>query len=112
DAALADVLPREQHPPVECRRRGVGPAFLDRRALARAPQQFEQRALRGLRRAAQAAVLRVNRTRDAVRGAIELGEADDGLAGGPRLFGEPRHQGVAILADAVGFLAKQPRDLA
>ncbi len=39
-------------------------------------------------------------------------QADHDLAGRPRLLGEPRHQGVAVLADAVGLVAKQPRDLA
>ena len=38
--------------------------------------------------------------------------ADHDLAGGPRLLGEPLHQGVAVLADALGLLAEQPRDLA
>ena len=43
--------------------------------------------------------------------AIELGQADGGFARGPRPLGEARHQGVAVLPDAVRFFAEQSRDL-
>ena len=66
--------------------------------------------LRKLRRAAQPAIGHVDGARDAVRDAIELGKADNDLAFRPRTLGEARHQGVAIFADAVRLLAKQPRD--
>src|SRR5688500_14961002 len=67
DAALADVLQREQDAAEKCERRGARLALLGRRTLAGAPQQFEQRALRKFRRAAQAPMLSVDRARDATR---------------------------------------------
>ena len=112
DPALADVLEGQQHAAEERRRGGPRLVLLRRRALAGAPEQFEQAALGKLRRAAQSPVLRVDRARDAARHAIELGEPDHDLALGPRLLGKPRHQGIAVLADAVRLLAEQPRELA
>ncbi len=110
DPALADALERQQHAREKRRRRGARLALLARCALARAPQQLEQRALRKLRRAAQAAMRGVDRARDAVRHLVEVAQPDRDLAGRPRLLGEPRHQGVAVLADALGLLAEHPRD--
>ncbi len=103
---------RQQHAAEECRRRGARFVFLRGCALARAPQQLEQRALGKLRRAAQAAMRHVDRARDAVRRTVELREPDDDLARRPRLLGQPRHQRIAVFADAVRLLAEQPRELA
>ena len=68
--------------------------------------------MRKFRRAAQPPVRRVDRARNPARHAIELGEPDHDLALGPRLLGKPRHQRIAVLADAIRLFAEQPRKLA
>ena len=79
---------------------------------ARPPQQFEHRRLREFRRAAHAAVDRIDQAGDLLGGAVELGGADHHAPLRPRAFGEARHQRAAVLLDALRLLAEQPRDLA
>ena len=103
DAAFADVVEGD----------------LDRGEVARlagaqsaAPQKLEQRRLREFRRAARAAIDRIDEAAKLPRGIVEFGNADRGAAACPRRFDEPVHQGGAVLLDLLRLLAEQSRDLA
>ena len=77
-----------------------------------APEQLEHRGLRKFRRAAGAAVDRIEHAAELARGVVELGRPIVTRAGRPRRRGEPRHQRRAVLLDLLRLLAEQPRDLA
>ena len=68
--------------------------------------------LRKFRRAAGAAVNRVDDAAELARGIVEFGKPDRGAAGGVRGGGEPLHQCGAVLLDLLRLVAEQPRDLA
>ena len=92
---------------------------LDGREIARlagaqsgAPQELEQSGLRKFRRAAGAAVDRIDDAAELTRGVVELGGADRDGAGLPRGGGQPLHQRGAIVLDLLRLFAEQPGDLA
>ena len=103
DAALAHALERVLDGLEKSRIAGT---------QASPPQHLQDRRLRKLRRAAQAAVDRIEHIADLPRGGVKLAHADRHLARGPRLLGEPRQQRHAVLLDPAGFVAEQPRHLA
>ena len=103
DAAVRHALERELDHLIEAR--VVAPH-------AGAPQHFKHGALRKFRRAAEAAVHRIEHARDRGRGGVELAHADRHLVVGARRFGEPRHQGLAVLLDLLRLVAEESRDLA
>ena len=81
-------------------------------AQAGAPEKLEQRRLREFRRAARAAVDRIDQAAELQRGVVELGGADDRPAFRPRRRGEPRHQRCAVLLDLLRLFAEHPRHFA
>src|SRR5262249_38014452 len=100
DAALTHALERESD--------GAEVARLAC-ALPGSPQEFEHGWLRKFRRAAQTAVRWVDHAAKLRRRAVEFGLADHHAPRGPRAFGEPRHQRAAVLLDAAGVFAIEPR---
>src|SRR6185437_11644785 len=82
------------------------------RANAGAPEHFEDSRLWKLRRAAQAAIDRVEHVAQLLRGGIEFLDADDDFARWPRFVGEPCQQRCAVALDFFRLLAKQPRHFA
>ena len=103
DAALADALERVLDQLEEALVAGAQP---------RPPDQLVERRIGEFRRAAKPAVGRIERAADPLGQPVELGRADHHLALRPGLMRQPLHQGVAVLADFVRLLAKQPRNLA
>src|SRR5262245_6246604 len=97
DAALRDPLERQLD--------GVEVARLTG-ALAGAPEKLEQHRLRELRCPAGAAIDRIDDAAQLLRGAVELRAPDHHPALRPRAFGEPRHQGRAVLLDRLRILAE------
>src|ERR1700749_955730 len=102
DAAFADVVKRKVD--------GAEIACLAG-AQGRAPEKFKQSRLRKFRRAARAAIDRIDDAAELLRGVVEFDRADRHPAPLTRGAGEPLHQGGAVLLDLLRLLAKQPRDL-
>ena len=103
DAALADVMKRNID--------GAEIAGLAG-AQAGAPQKFEQCRLRKFRRAARAAIDRIDDAAELLCGVVEFGGADRHPARLARRAFEPLHQRRAVLLDLLRLFAEQPRDLA
>ncbi len=68
--------------------------------------------MRKFRRAARAAIDRIDDAAELPSGAVEFGKPDGGCAGRPRRRGKPFHQCRAVLLDLAGLVTEQPRDLA
>src|SRR5262245_1074377 len=103
DTALANASERELH-----RRETAGVV----RAFARAPQKFQHHRLRKFRRAAYAAVDRVDDAQELISGAIEVGCGNYDATLGPRAGHQPCHKRAAVLLHAFGVLAEHALDLA
>ena len=103
NAALANMM-----------QRNVDGAEITRLAGAQTcpPQQLEQSGLRKFRRAARAAIHRIDNAAELLRGVVEFGDADRDRAGFARGAGETLHQSRAVLLDLLRLFAKQSRDLA
>src|SRR5262249_46975557 len=80
DAALADVVERDFN---------GGEIAISAGAQAGAPQAFEQRSLRKFRRAARAAIDRIDEPAKLARGIVEFGAPDRCRAGGSRRSRKP-----------------------
>ena len=81
-------------------------------ALAGAPQELEHHRLREFRRAAHAAVDRVDHAGDLIGGAVEFGCGDNDASCGPRAFRQAGHERAAVLLDALRLLTEDALDLA
>ena len=103
NAAFADVVERDLD---------GGKITLLAGAQAGAPQQLEQRRLRKFRRAAGAAVDRIDDAAKLARGIVEFGDADRDGAGLPCRGREPLHQRGTVALDLLRLLAEQPRHFA
>src|SRR6202011_5981438 len=103
DAALTDAVEAELDQVEEGRLAA---------ALAAAPEQFENRGLRKLRRALEPAVGAVDQAGESAGDAVQLGSADHDLALWPRAFGKPSDQRAPALIDAIRLLPEDARDLA
>ena len=81
-------------------------------ACAGPPKHLQNRRLRKLGRAAQAAIDRIEHIADLLRGGVELAHTDGDFVRRARLIGEPCQQRRAVLLDLFRLLAEQPRHLA
>src|SRR5271156_1522029 len=100
NAALADMVERDLNGGEVTRFAG---------AQSAAPQQLEQSGLREFRRAAGAAIDRIDDTAKLTGGVVEFGRAERDGARFPRRAGQALHQRGAIVFDLLWVLAEQPR---
>src|SRR5580704_12751779 len=101
DAALAHALKRELDQLEKARVAG---------AQAGAPDEFQHRALREFRRAAEPAIHRIERPGKRGRGQVELAGTDIRASAALRLAAERRHESRAVMLDAGRLVAKQTGD--